>query len=205
MRYYQDWDEQNDYWRREDDHEKDHTHSSESPKSKGSASSPRVNDLLSHILDKVEGLDDLLKGMKAEFSSLNSKVKSHADAIKILEGQLSLLSAQLKQKMTMEDDDKGLAVVTCSGKVAIESCSQGDHRYGSSMELLVLQACWARMSKFVTGISETLVKECRTAMLIGEMDFSCLVVHSQQIEEEKFKEMSMEVKRARTENGNFSN
>uniref|UniRef100_M1DLW1 Integrase core domain containing protein n=1 Tax=Solanum tuberosum TaxID=4113 RepID=M1DLW1_SOLTU len=97
-RYYQHWAEQNDYWKREDDHEENHTHSSESPKSKGSASSPRVNDLLSHILDKVEGLDDLLKGMKNDFSSFNSKVNSHADAIKTLEGKLSLLSAQLKPR-----------------------------------------------------------------------------------------------------------
>jgi len=66
---------------------------SESPKFKRSANSPRINDLLSHILNKVEGSDDLLKGMKDDFSSLNSKVNSHADAIKILEGQLSLLSA----------------------------------------------------------------------------------------------------------------
>uniref|UniRef100_M1DN25 Integrase core domain containing protein n=1 Tax=Solanum tuberosum TaxID=4113 RepID=M1DN25_SOLTU len=92
-RYYQDWAEQSDYWKMEDDHEEDHTHSSEIPKSKGSASSPRVNDLLSRILDKVEGSNDLLKGMKADFSSLNNKVNSYVDAIKILEGQLSLLSA----------------------------------------------------------------------------------------------------------------
>ncbi|XP_049406126.1 uncharacterized protein LOC125869720 [Solanum stenotomum] len=57
--------------------------------------------------------------MKYDFSSLKSKVNSHADVIKILEGQLSLLSAQLKPKMTMKDDDRGLAVVTRSGKVAM--------------------------------------------------------------------------------------
>ncbi|XP_015163868.1 uncharacterized protein [Solanum tuberosum] len=57
--------------------------------------------------------------MKADFSSLNNKVNSHAAAIKILEGQLSLLSAQLKPKMTKEYDDRGLATVTRSGKVAI--------------------------------------------------------------------------------------
>ncbi|KAK4721409.1 hypothetical protein R3W88_011642 [Solanum pinnatisectum] len=57
--------------------------------------------------------------MKDDVSSLNSKVNSHADAIKILKGKLSLLSAQLKPKMMMEDDDRGLAVVTRSRKVAI--------------------------------------------------------------------------------------
>jgi len=111
-KYWQDWAEQ-------DDQEEDHTHLSESPKSKGSASSPRLNDLLSRILNKVEGSDELLKGMKDDFSSLNSKVNSHADAIKMLEGKLSLLSAQLTSKTSMEDIERELVVVTRSGKVAI--------------------------------------------------------------------------------------
>ncbi|XP_049364536.1 uncharacterized protein LOC125829342 [Solanum verrucosum] len=74
----------------QDDQEEDHTHLSKSPKSKRCASSPRVNDLLSRILDKVEGSDDFLKGIKYDFSSLNSKVNSHVDAIKILEVQALL-------------------------------------------------------------------------------------------------------------------
>uniref|UniRef100_M1DH48 Integrase core domain containing protein n=1 Tax=Solanum tuberosum TaxID=4113 RepID=M1DH48_SOLTU len=125
-RYYQEWAEQSDYLKREDDHEEDHTQSSESPKSKGSASNPQVNDLSSHILDKVEGSDDLLKGMEADLSSLNSKVNSHAEAIKILKGQLSLLSAQLKPKITREDDDRRLVVVTRSGKVSIGDVTRND-------------------------------------------------------------------------------
>uniref|UniRef100_M1DDM9 Integrase core domain containing protein n=1 Tax=Solanum tuberosum TaxID=4113 RepID=M1DDM9_SOLTU len=119
IRYYQEWAEQSDSWRRENGREEDHTQSSESPKSKGSTSSPRVNDLLSRIIDKVEGSDDLLQGMKANLSSLNNRVNSYADAIKILEDQLSLLSAQLDQNMTRENMDRGLAVVTHSGKVAV--------------------------------------------------------------------------------------
>ena len=110
MRYCQDSAEQ-------DDHEEDCSELSERPKSKGSASSPLVNDLLSRILDKIEGSDDLLKGMRDDFSSLNSKVNSHADAIKTLEGQLSLLSAQLTSRTLMEDNERGLAVVTRSGKM----------------------------------------------------------------------------------------
>ncbi|KAK4716686.1 hypothetical protein R3W88_015024 [Solanum pinnatisectum] len=57
--------------------------------------------------------------MKNDFSSLNSKVNSYANSIKILEGQLSLLSTQLTPRIATKDDDKGLAVVTHSGKVAI--------------------------------------------------------------------------------------
>ncbi|XP_049373329.1 uncharacterized protein LOC125838305 [Solanum verrucosum] len=104
-------------WAEQDDHEEDRTQLSESPKSKGSANSPQVNDLFSRMLDKVEGSDDLLKRMKDDFSSLNSKVNSHVDAIRALEGQLSLLSAQLTSRTLMKYNERGLVVVTRSGKM----------------------------------------------------------------------------------------
>ncbi|XP_049394716.1 uncharacterized protein LOC125859006 [Solanum stenotomum] len=76
--------------------------------------------------------------MKDEFSSLNSKVNYHANAIKTLEGQLSLLSAQLKPKIMIEDDDRELAVVTLSGKVAIGNVMENEdvqkHEEGEGME-----------------------------------------------------------------------
>lgn len=35
-----------------------------------------------------------------------------------------------------------------------------------------------KMSKFVSIVSEIVVKECRMAMLIKEMDIFCLTVHA---------------------------
>ena len=45
----------------------------------------------------------------------------------------------------------------------------------------------SKMSKFMSGVSDSVVKECRTAMLIKEMDLSRLMVHAKQIEEKKVK------------------
>ncbi|XP_049414650.1 uncharacterized protein LOC125877383 [Solanum stenotomum] len=57
--------------------------------------------------------------MKYNFSSLISKVNSHADAMKMLEGKLSLLSAQLTSKTPIDYIERELDVVTRSGKVVI--------------------------------------------------------------------------------------
>ncbi|WMV38082.1 hypothetical protein MTR67_031467 [Solanum verrucosum] len=61
-----------------------------------------------------------------------------------------------------------------------------------------------RMSKFVSGVSDLIVKECHTAMLIKEMNISRLMIHAQQVQEEKLKERAKESKRARTSDSDFS-
>lgn len=78
-----------------------------------------MNDVLLRIFNKVKGLDDFLRGTNTDSSSLKNNVNSHVDAIRILEGKLSLHSVQLKQRITIKEDDKGLAVVTRRGKVVI--------------------------------------------------------------------------------------
>lgn len=45
----------------------------------------------------------------------------------------------------------------------------------------------AFMSKFVSSVEETIVKEYKTTMLIKEMNISKLVTHAQLIEKEKVK------------------
>ncbi|WMV37679.1 hypothetical protein MTR67_031064 [Solanum verrucosum] len=57
-----------------------------------------------------------------------------------------------------------------------------------------------RISKCFSGVSDLVVKECHTAILIKEMDISCFMIHAQQIEEERAKES----KRERTSDDDFS-
>lgn len=61
----------------------------------------------------------------------------------------------------------------------------------------------AKMSKFVSDVSEMIVKEYYITILIKDMDISYFMVHSQQIEEAKLKENYGESKRERADDGDF--
>jgi len=61
----------------------------------------------------------------------------------------------------------------------------------------------AKMNKFVSGVSNLVVKECHTVVLIKDMYISHLI-NSQKIEEEKLKGKAIESNRARTDSYDFS-
>ncbi|TMW84845.1 hypothetical protein EJD97_024254 [Solanum chilense] len=56
----------------------------------------------------------------------------------------------------------------------------------------------ARMNKFVMGVSSLVEKECRTTILLNDMDISRLMVYVQQIEESKIREIRQDRTRCPT-------
>ncbi|PHT36532.1 hypothetical protein CQW23_24232 [Capsicum baccatum] len=61
----------------------------------------------------------------------------------------------------------------------------------------------SKMSKFVSSVSDSVVKEFRNAILIKEIDLSRLMVHAQKIEEHKTKDKDRESKRTRINSFSF--
>lgn len=60
------------------------------------------------------------------------------------------------------------------------------------------------MSKLVSSVSKMGFKECRTAILIKEIDISRLMTHVQQIEEKKLKESARYNNRERIDSVDYS-
>ncbi|KAF3648227.1 CCHC-type integrase [Capsicum annuum] len=62
----------------------------------------------------------------------------------------------------------------------------------------------AKMSKFVSGVNDSVVNECRSAMLNSDMTLARLMTHAQQIEEQKVKTRERQNKRAKTGSLSFA-
>ena len=62
----------------------------------------------------------------------------------------------------------------------------------------------AKMNKLVMGISDIVVHECRSVLLIPRMEISHLMVHAKLIEKQKIKKICRELKKVRTKDGNSS-
>jgi len=62
----------------------------------------------------------------------------------------------------------------------------------------------AQMSKFLFGVSNLVKTECRIAMLLEDMNISMLIIHAQQVEGDKLREIAKTNKKARTVNYEYS-
>ncbi|KAK4724079.1 hypothetical protein R3W88_026858 [Solanum pinnatisectum] len=80
-----DWRDRDPYWKSEDDDNDRYEHTYNRPKSKKLFNVPKsfqTKVMFACILNKVEGLKEVLKEIKVDFSSLNKMVTSHLASIK---------------------------------------------------------------------------------------------------------------------------
>ncbi|XP_049406061.1 uncharacterized protein LOC125869646 [Solanum stenotomum] len=62
----------------------------------------------------------------------------------------------------------------------------------------------AQVNKFMYGVSDLVKRECRNAILLGDMNISRLMSHAQQVEGENLREHAKESKKVRTGNYDYS-
>lgn len=74
----------------------------------------------------------------------------------------------------------------------------------SKYALFMIADLRSRMSKFFFGVLELVTKECKTSMLVKELDIFYLMTYAEQIKEEKLRESAKVSKRDQVEGGGFS-
>ncbi|KAK4713946.1 hypothetical protein R3W88_019853 [Solanum pinnatisectum] len=74
----------------------------------------------------------------------------------------------------------------------------------ASYQLKDVAHIWAKMNKFLYGVSNLVKTECRNAMLLGDMNISRLITHAQRVVGDELREQNKESKKARTCNYEYS-
>lgn len=60
------------------------------------------------------------------------------------------------------------------------------------------------MTKFISGVSCLMSKECKTTILVKEIDIPMLMTYAEKIGDEKLKKISRDFKKARVDDSNHA-